>query len=38
VGDIIVAAVKNAGYPVPEGAVEKALDRGAKVPGGWCGF
>jgi len=35
---IIVAAVKNAGYPVPEGAVEKALDRGEKVPGGWCGF
>ncbi len=35
---IIVAAVKNAGYPVPEGAVEKALERGARVPGGWCGF
>jgi hypothetical protein len=35
---IIVAAVKNAGYPVPEGAVEKALERGSKVPGGWCGF
>jgi len=35
---IIVAAVKNAGYPVPEGAVERALDRGAKIPGGWCGF
>jgi hypothetical protein len=35
---IIVTAVKNAGYPVPEGAVEKALDRGSKVPGGWCGF
>ena len=34
---IIVAAVKNAGYPVPEGAVEKALARGAEVPGGWCG-
>jgi hypothetical protein len=34
---IIVAAVKNAGYPVPEGAVEKAIERGAKVPGGWCG-
>jgi hypothetical protein len=34
---IIVAAVRNAGYPVPEGAVEKALERGAKVPGGWCG-
>ncbi|OGO00541.1 MAG: hypothetical protein A2Y90_04615, partial [Chloroflexi bacterium RBG_13_52_12] len=35
---IIVAAVKNAGYPVPENAVEKALERGSKVPGGWCGF
>ena len=35
---IILAAVKNAGYPVPEGAVERALDRGEKVPGGWCGF
>jgi hypothetical protein len=35
---IIVSAVKNAGYPVPEGAVEKALERGSKVPGGWCGF
>ena len=35
---IIVAAVKNTGYPVPEGAVEKALERGSKVPGGWCGF
>jgi hypothetical protein len=23
---------------VPEGAVEKALERGSKVPGGWCGF
>lgn len=33
----IVAAVKNAGYPVPEGAVEKAIERGNKVPGGWCG-
>jgi hypothetical protein len=35
---IIVTAVKNAGYPVPEGAMEKALERGSKVPGGWCGF
>ncbi len=35
---IIVTAVKNAGYPIPEGAVEKAIERGAKVPGGWCGF
>ncbi len=35
---VIVAAVKNAGYPVPEGAVEKAIERGSKVPGVWCGF
>ena len=35
---IIVAAVKNAGYSTPEGAVEKAIERGSKVPGGWCGF
>jgi hypothetical protein len=35
---VIVAAAKNAGYPVPEGAVEKAIERGSKVPGGWCGF
>jgi len=34
---IIVAAAKNAGYPIPEGAVEKALARGSEVPGGWCG-
>jgi len=35
---IIVAAVKNAGYPVPEDAVETAIKRGERVPGGWCGF
>ena len=35
---IIVAVVKNAGNPVPEGAVEQAIERGSKVPGGWCGF
>jgi hypothetical protein len=33
----IVAAVRNAGYPIPEGAVEKAITRGKAVPGGWCG-
>jgi hypothetical protein len=34
----IVAAVHNSGYPLPEGAVEKALERASKVPGGWCGL
>jgi hypothetical protein len=33
----IVAAVRNAGYPLPEGAIEKAIERGSKIPGGWCG-
>ncbi len=34
----VVAAVKNTGYPVPDRAVEKAIERGSKIPGGWCGF
>jgi len=34
---VIVAAVRNTGYSVPDGAIEKAIARGAKVPGGWCG-
>lgn len=34
---IIVAAARNAGYPIPDGAIEQAITRGAKVPGGWCG-
>ena len=34
----IIAAVRNAGYPVPEGAIEKAIERASKVPGGWCGL
>lgn len=34
---VIIAAVRNAGYPVPDEAIEKAITRGSKVPGGWCG-
>ncbi len=34
----VVAAVRNSGYPLPEGAVEKAIERAVKVPGGWCGL
>ena len=34
----IVTAVRNSGYPVPEGAIEKAIERASKVPGGWCGL
>ncbi len=35
---VIVAAVRNAGYSIPAGAIEKALERASKVPGGWCGL
>ena len=35
---VLLTAIKNAGYQVPENAVEKAIERGSKVPGGWCGF
>ena len=34
---VLVAAVANAGYTVPDGALERAIERGRKVPGGWCG-
>jgi 7,8-dihydro-6-hydroxymethylpterin dimethyltransferase len=34
---VIVAATKNAGYPVPERWIDKVISRGEKVPGGWCG-
>ena len=34
---VIVASVANAGHRVPDGALDKAVERGRKVPGGWCG-
>jgi hypothetical protein len=37
VSAVIVAAVRNAGYKIPEGAIEEAIARAVKVPGGWCG-
>ena len=35
---VIIAAVRNAGYSVPRKAIEQAITRGSKVPGGWCGL
>jgi hypothetical protein len=35
---VIVTAVRNSGYPILPEAVEKAISRGEKIPGGWCGF
>jgi hypothetical protein len=34
---VIVAAARNAGF-APDAAVDKAIDRASKVPGGWCGL
>ncbi len=34
----IIAAARNAGASIPDGALEAALKRAAKVPGGWCGY
>jgi hypothetical protein len=34
----IITAVKNTSYPVPKEAIEKAIERATKVPGGWCGL
>ncbi len=35
---VIIGAARNAGYSIPQEAVEQAILRGAKIPGGWCGF
>lgn len=35
---VIIAAARNSGHPVSSKALDGALERGGKVPGGWCGF
>ena len=35
---VIVVAVRNSGYPLPEGAIDRVIERAVKVPGGWCGL
>jgi hypothetical protein len=35
---IIVATARNAGFPAPEQALGSAIRRGAKIPGGSCGY
>ncbi len=34
----VVAAARNAGYNIPDKALETAIKRGSLIPGGWCGF
>jgi hypothetical protein len=38
VAAVLVAAARNSDPSIPFKAVQSALDRGEKVPGGWCGF
>lgn len=38
VAGAIVAAARNTGYAIPDTAVDKAIERGAIIPGGWCGY
>jgi hypothetical protein len=35
---VLVAAAANAGFPVGTDALARAIERGQKVPGGWCGY
>jgi hypothetical protein len=35
---VLAAGTRNAGCVVPDGALEEALRRGSKIPGGWCGY
>ncbi len=35
---VLVAASRNAGYELHANALEEAISRGSKVPGGWCGY
>ena len=35
---VIVVAARNAGATVPADALDTVLRRGARVPGGWCGY
>jgi hypothetical protein len=34
---VLITAVRNSGYAIPENAIEKAISRGQHIPGGWCG-
>lgn len=35
---VLIAAARNAGVSLPDGALGKAMKRAANVPGGWCGY
>jgi len=35
---VVVVAARNGGFAMPADALDTVLRRGAKVPGGWCGY
>jgi hypothetical protein len=38
VGEVLLTALRNAGYPISEELVDEVIDRGRQIPGGSCGF
>ncbi len=38
VGELLLVALRNAGYPISEQLIDEVIDRGRQLPGGSCGF
>jgi hypothetical protein len=38
VGEILLACLRNGGYPITEDLIDEVVDRGRQIPGGSCGF
>jgi len=38
VGELLLTALRNAGYPISEELIDEVIDRGRQIPGGSCGF
>ena len=38
VGELLLTALHNAGYPISEELIDEVIDRGRQIPGGSCGF
>jgi hypothetical protein len=38
VGELLLVALRNAGYPISEELIDEVIDRGRQIPGGACGF
>jgi hypothetical protein len=38
IGEILLIALRNAGYPIADDLIDEVIDRGRQLPGGSCGF